>query len=184
MQIVGAVVIGYILAQFLDFDFFGEPSYQGPANVDEEQFDEEHPEYILTLVFSSQGKAVWRYQLSTGLSYDGGELDERGYEDYFIIGNEDGTSFRTESGSGGITVPPRTGQKHVSVYPSAEVAINKIEQENSPPPTPTPTQPQPEPEPEPEPEPDEEEPQPQPPSIIPPMGGYGLPNSPTRQGVF
>ena len=126
MQIVGAVVIGYILAQFLDFDFFGEPSYQGPANVDEEQFDEEHPEYILTLVFSSQGKAVWRYQLSTGLSYDGGELDERGYEDYFIIGNEDGTSFRTESGSGGITVPPRTEKSKFQFIPRRRLPLTKL----------------------------------------------------------
>mgnify|MGYP003145085108 FL=1 len=164
MQIVGAVVIGYVLAQFLDFQFFTEsgPSESTPtkpAVPDEDQFDEDHPEYILTPVFTANGETVWRYQISMGLVYDDGAIDERTYESFFIIGNEDGTSFRTEVGDRGITVPPRTGQRGVSVWPSAEAAIEELTEEEEPAP---PWEPQPEPE-------EDEEPPVLPP-IMPPTG--------------
>jgi len=163
MQIVGAVVIGYVLAQFLDFQFFTESGPSEPVTPsvpDEEQFDEDHPEYILTPVFTANGETVWRYQISMGLVYDDGAIDERTYESFFIIGNEDGTSFRTEVGDRGITVPPRTGQRGVSIWTSAEAAIEELtEEEDEGPPW---TRPQPEPE-------DDEEPPVLPP-IMPPTG--------------
>lgn len=162
MQIVGAVIIGYVLAQFLDFQFFTESGPSEPVTPsvpDEDQFDEDHPEYILTPVFTANGETVWRYQISMGLVYDDGAIDERTYESFFIIGNEDGTSFRTEAGDRGITVPPRTGQRGVSIWPSAEAAIEELTEEEEPAP---PWEPQPEPE-------EEEEPPVLPP-LMPPTG--------------
>lgn len=161
MQIVGAVVIGYILAQFLDFQFFTESAPTEPAVLDEDQFDEDHPEYILTPVFTANGETVWRYQQSIGSKYNDGEIDERSYESFFIIGNEDGTSFRTESGDGGITVPPRTGQTQVQTWASAEEAIDELTEEPEPP---TPGGPEVQPEPE------EPEDSPVMPPTMPPTG--------------
>lgn len=165
MQVVGAVVIGYILAQFLDFQFFTESAPTEPAVLDEEQFDEDHPEYILTPVFTANGETVWRYQQSIGTKYNDGAIDERAYESFFIIGNEDGTSFRTESGDGGITVPPRTGQTQVQTWASAEEAIAELSEEPEPP---TPGGP------EAQPDPDESEEPPVLPPITPPTG-FGPP---------
>lgn len=161
MQIVGAVVIGYVLAQFLDFQFFTESVPTEPAVLDEDQFDEDHPEYILTSVFTANGETVWRYQQSIGSKYDDGAIDERSYESFFIIGNEDGTSFRTESGDGGITVPPRTGQTQVQTWASAEEAIDELTEEPEPP---TPGGPEVQPEPE------EPEDSPVMPPTMPPTG--------------
>ena len=163
MQIVGAVIIGYVLAQFLDFQFFTESSPSEPVTPsvpDENQFDEDHPEYILTPVFTANGETVWRYQISMGVVYDDGAIDERYYESFFIIGNEDGTSFRTEAGDRGITVPPR-GQKGVSMWPSAEEAINELQEEEEP------VQPG---GPEVQPEPEEPEDTPTLPPLMPPTG--------------
>ena len=67
MQIVGAVVIGYVLAQFLDFQFFTESAPTEPAVPDEDQFDEDHPEYILTPVFTANGETVWRSDDEAGV---------------------------------------------------------------------------------------------------------------------
>ena len=161
MQVVGAVVIGYILAQFLDFQFFTESAPTEPAVLDEDQFDEDHPEYILTSVFTANGETVWRYQQSIGTKYNDGAIDERSYESFFIIGNEDGTSFRTESGDGGITVPPRTGQTQVQTWASAEEAIDELTEEPEPP---TPGGPEVQPEPE------EPEDSPVMPPTMPPTG--------------
>tara|TARA_R110002110_G_scaffold248989_3_gene465179 strand:- start:153 stop:683 length:531 start_codon:yes stop_codon:yes gene_type:complete len=167
MQVVGAVFIGYILAQFLDFEFFTK-STSTPSDSDDSSqnpFFEEYPdepENTIEEVWSNPDGdvKVWKigvttfkrnyenYQTSTVYSW------EPSTSYHYQIGNSDGTLFTRES----------TGfqnETKITTYSTKEAAIveaSKTEEE------PEPDTPQTPPEPEP-PTP------PPPPSITPSFGG-------------
>tara|TARA_R110002020_G_scaffold170714_2_gene360576 strand:+ start:9010 stop:9585 length:576 start_codon:yes stop_codon:yes gene_type:complete len=121
MQIVGAVVIGYILAQFLDFQFFTESAPSEESDDDSSQNpvapnpdDYEVPGNTQESVWSNEDGLVhvWRIGIHMGGI-------EGQYEYHYRIGNASGTSFTSTSTPGG-------GKPAILQYATEQEAIDVV----------------------------------------------------------
>jgi hypothetical protein len=100
-----------------------------PPQSEEDQFDDDHPEFVWTLVYTIDDSYVWKYSVSTGLLYDDG-TDTRGYEDYYVIGNADHTSFVRESQT--ATGHIQIDGSFAKVYADEAAAIAEADRMNEP----------------------------------------------------
>ena len=141
MQVVGAVVIGYILAQFLDFQFFTEsvPSEESEDDSSQNPADYVAPENTQESVWANDDGLVHVWKI--GVHMGGGINDEGRYEYHYQIGNATGTSFTRENVAADGTGPT----SRITRYSTEQEAIDVV-LETEEPPSPGGPEVQPEPE--------------------------------------
>mgnify|MGYP003633161855 FL=1 len=164
MQVVGAVVIGYILAQFLDFQFFTE-SVPSDESEDDSSQNPVLPDPNRKPMPNTQ-ESVWSnddglvHVWKIGIHMGGGLMGGGRYEYHYQIGNESGTSFTRENTAGR---PGYSSTSKITKYSTEQEAIDAVLESENPPVTPPGG-------PEVQPEPEEPEDSPVIPPVSPPTG--------------
>ena len=151
MQVVGAVVIGYILAQFLDFQFFTE-SVPSDESEDDSSQNPVIPDNTQESVWSNDDGLVHVWQIGVPMGRNAV------FEYHYQIGNASGTSFTREA-----TADSYPNNTRIVRFSTEQEAIDAVLESENPPATPPGG-------PEVQPEPEEPEDSPVIPPVSPPTG--------------